>query len=186
MNWTAIVPLKARGSRKTRLGHVLSPGERDELGEALLARVLAALDGCPFVARTLLLSDRRPCGWEGELVPDLGRGLNAELAAAVAAGRQRRIAVFHADLPLLTPRDVSALLFAAGDGSALAPDRHGRGTNAIAVNDADAMRFSFGADSFRLHREGLEGPNVVQTPGLALDVDVPADLGVALAAGFSF
>ncbi len=91
------------------------------------------------------------------------------------------IAVFHADLPRLGAEDVAALL-AAGErgGCAIAPDRHGTGTNALAIGDGRAFSFAFGADSFARHRaQAGERFEIVTRPGLALDVDTPDDLRIA-------
>src|SRR3546814_10010019 len=83
---------------------------------------------------------------------DGGRGLNPELEQArkLVAGD---LIVLHADLPLLTPGDVTALIEAASEsGLAIAPDRHRTGTNGLALKASTRLEFSFGADSFRLHR----------------------------------
>jgi 2-phospho-L-lactate guanylyltransferase len=70
-------------------------------------------------------------------------------------------------------------------GLALAPDRLVSGTNAIAIADGRAFDFAFGADSFRLHRERAgSGWRLVAAPGLAIDIDTPEDLGLAVARGF--
>src|SRR3546814_2288363 len=58
----------------------------------------------------------------------------------------------HGDLPLLVPEEIEALIQAAGGGCALAPDRHGSGTNAIALMAAAPFEFAFGENSLALHR----------------------------------
>jgi len=62
---------------------------------------------------------------------------------------------------------------------ALAPCRHGTGTNALFLRPPDLIAPGFGADSFRRHcdlarRAGLE-PVIVRMPGLAFDLDTPLD-----------
>ena len=63
-------------------------------------------------------------------------------------------------------------------GVAIAPDKTGRGTNALALRPPDALRFSFGIDSFAKHRAaaGALPFVVVDRPGLAFDLDTPEDL----------
>src|SRR3546814_18344636 len=68
----------------------------------------------------------------------------------------------------------------------LAPDRHGSGTNAIALMAAAPFEFAFGENSLALHRttSGRRAA-IVRRLGLSLDVDTPDDLDAAIAAGFS-
>ena len=94
--------------------------------------------------------------------------------------------VLHSDLPLLAVPDVTRLIESAeSSGLAIAPDRHGSGTNAIAIADQRLFDFSFGADSYRLHRQQAgPGWRLVASPGLAIDIDTPDDLALATARGF--
>ena len=178
MSWSAIVPLKAAIDRKTRLAPVLGPDERIALSQAMARTVIAALAQASGVDRILVLSPEAVSAPGVAWIEDRGTGLNGELA------RTRDFLggptlVIHADLPFLAGADVTAMLGAAGDqGVALARDRRGEGTNAIAIADARPFRFAFGAWSFRAH--SAQGPCVtVQRPGLALDIDVPEDLRLA-------
>ena len=93
-----------------------------------------------------------------------------------------------ADIPLMTPDDIAALVRAHGEGPAitLAPSRDQLGTNAVVSSPPDVLPLRFGDDSFSRHlrlarARGIE-PQIVQRPGLALDVDTPADLAAFLAA----
>jgi 2-phospho-L-lactate guanylyltransferase len=123
--------------------------------------------------------------WTGAWRADSGQGLNAELQAARAeiAGP---MLVLHSDLPLLIAADVGRLIEGAeATGFAIAADRHGTGTNAIAIADQRPFAFAFGADSYRLHRRQITGHwRLVPTPGLSIDIDTPADLALATARGF--
>ena len=87
-----------------------------------------------------------------------------------------------ADIPLLTPEDIHALLQIHGSAPAvtLAPSRDQRGSNAVVCSPPDVLRLRFGDDSYFPHLQrarelGIE-PGVVHRPGLALDVDTPDDL----------
>ncbi len=118
--------------------------------------------------------------------PDLGRGLNCELDVAtsrIGGG----IVVIHGDLPLVTAADIRALLSASENtGCAIAPDRHGAGTNALALREVPAgFAYAFGVDSFNLHRQRLPAElAIVERPGLACDIDTRADLEAAIVLGF--
>jgi 2-phospho-L-lactate guanylyltransferase len=184
--WNAIVPFKTAGQRKTRLAPALSPPERDRLAQALFDRVIGVLEASPAVGRISVLSEarleRRPGRGDLDWLPDSGLGLNAELQAVKIAGPRL---IIHADLPLVMPDDVEALLAAAHGGGAIAPDRHGTGVNALALDAGVSVEFRFGPGSFARHLEQADGGLiVVARPGLALDIDTPDDLAEAIRLGF--
>ena len=63
---------------------------------------------------------------------------------------------------------------------AIVPDRHGTGTNALALAPPDAIEPSFGEGSCARHvaaaREAGVPFGVEELPSLALDLDTPADV----------
>jgi len=186
VRWIALVPLKSGAERKSRLAPRFSPAERAALSDRMARHVVDVLSQVERIKRTLLLSDRPlpalGTGWQ----PDPGQGLNPALETARAA-LGLPLLVLHADLPLIEAEDIAALLDAAeASGAAIAPDRHGSGTNAVALAHAIPFRFVFGADSFRRHL-ALAGPagTAVARWRLSLDVDTPDDLDAACARGFS-
>ncbi|MFD6135478.1 2-phospho-L-lactate guanylyltransferase [Isoptericola sp. NPDC060257] len=120
-------------------------------------------------------------------------GLNAALDVGREAALERgaeRLLVAHADLPLLTTDDVTALLAAGapapdgarrGDAVVVATDRHLAGTNLLVLPAAAPFRFRFGEASRTAHvaeaeRAGLR-PVVVRRPGTAVDLDTIDDWG---------
>lgn len=180
VSWTAVVPLKAAAARKTRLASVLAPEARVVLTDRMARHVIAVLRQVRSIERVLLLSPVPLSACDAEWIEDRGAGLNAELAR-VYAGLDGALLIVHADLPLLATPDISALLAAAeNSGRAIASDRHGRGTNAIALFDRQPIVFAFGPGSFLNH--AAQGTATrVRRSGLSLDVDFPDDLAVALA-----
>ncbi len=185
MSWTAVVPLKQGGGRKTRLGGRLSPDERADLGDRMAAHVVECLARVPAIGRVLVLSAQRDPESPHEWRRDAGRGLNEELSA-LRDDEGGKLLVIHGDLPLVTSDDIEALIEAAGErGCAIAPDRHDSGTNALAIAHDGPFEFSFGDNSFALHRAASAGQGIaVRRPGLSIDVDTPDDLDAAIAAGF--
>lgn len=173
--WTAVVPIKPAAARKTRLAGHLPPTERVRLTEAMLAHVLGVLNRVPAIGTIATLAaapDLAGTAW----LRDQGRGLNAELDA-IAATVPVRLLVIHADLPALVPVDIDDLLNAAiAAGSAIAPDRHDRGTNALAFTAVKPSAFTFGAGSLAAHRARHPDAALVRRAGLALDIDAAADL----------
>lgn len=187
MSARIIVPHRGLAASKTRLAGVLDAGEREALAERLLHRVLrVVVQAAPVVVIS-------PAAELGPLVAAAGAtlevqrglGLNSGLeqarARAVADG-VGTLAVLHGDLPNLEIDDVRVLLDAVtgAGGVAIAPDRGRSGTNGLAMRPPGAIGFRFGVESFAAHqavaREAGFEPVVVDRPGLAFDLDTPADL----------
>jgi 2-phospho-L-lactate guanylyltransferase (CobY/MobA/RfbA family) len=63
---------------------------------------------------------------------------------------------------------------------AIAPDRAGSGTNGLALTPPDVIAFRFGIGSCAAHLGAAREAGVpaveVHRPGLAFDLDTPADL----------
>ena len=176
-DWAALVPLKQGVDSKSRLREALEPAERMALASAMAARVMTCLSNVNAINSLYLLAPTEVSEWPSHWLPDSGRGLNPELESARAQLGNRPLLVIHADLPHLTVQDVQALLTAADDrGCAFAPDRHGRGTNAVALRDANPFRFAFGRDSLTPHRQQRPGAAIVERAALGFDIDTPADL----------
>lgn len=185
MSCWSVTAVRSLSSCKTRLADHLSPQRRIELVSGMLGHVLSVLTRAPGVDRVAVV------GPEHGALPahvialdDPGGGLNEALTAAAFEARRRgaeRLVLVHADLPLLEPEEVTALIEASkASGLAIAPDRHGRGTNALCLTWPPAVRFEFGPDSLAKHLAqaaalGLS-PAVVRLPGLAFDLDEPDDL----------
>lgn len=181
MKWTALVPLKRAGERKTRLVGRMSANQRDLLTDRLFGHVVAMLGEVGEVDALVVLSDRRPVIEHDRWFADRGRGLNDELGLARSSLGPGPLLVVHADLPALCPNDIRAMLAEARQaGCAIAPDRHRRGTNAVALADGRDFHFQFGSDSFTRHCDQPGGDyRIVDRFGLALDVDTPDDFDLA-------
>jgi 2-phospho-L-lactate guanylyltransferase len=109
--------------------------------------------------------------------------LNADLARARAL-LSAPLLVLNADLPLLTPTALLAFVASAeAYGCALAADRHGAGTNAVALLPGVPFRFAFGPGSLAAHLRSAPRASVVLRTGLACDLDTPADIAHLLASG---
>lgn len=182
MTWTVIVPLKPAGMRKGRLAPCLDRAGRDRLALVMFEHVTATITSAG--ASIAAVSPKRPTGWTKAWYQDDGESLNAALAELRAAN-PRRFAVIHADLPFLAVDDIAALFAAADEsGLAIAPDRHGSGTNAVAIADERPFSFRFGSGSLAAFTADAGVRHaMVRTPGLMRDVDTPADLDEAIAAG---
>ena len=188
MSVRIIVPHRGLAAAKTRLSDVLDDREREALARRLLERVLrVAHAACGDVVVITPSEALGPLVAEAgaRLAVQRGLGLNAGLEQARAealADGVTTLVVLHGDLPNLATDDVAALLEAvpAPRGVAIAPDRAGVGTNGLALRPPDAIGFRFGVGSLAAHRDEAEASGVplveVQRPGLAFDLDTPADL----------
>jgi 2-phospho-L-lactate/phosphoenolpyruvate guanylyltransferase len=181
----ALVPLKARAFGKQRLARVIGAAARARLIDQMLTHVLGALGECTALSGIAVVT-ADPAGLPPEVLalddpgPDMNAALHAGFAA-LAARAVERCVVVCADLPRLTADDVSTLLEAGGvHGVALAPDRHGRGTNALTLALPTRFHLHFGPDSLARHRHeaatrGLQAVEL-RRPGLEFDLDEPEDL----------
>lgn len=183
--WRALVPIKQGANRKSRLASILSRGERDALALRMTRHVLAELGKCAAIAELSILAATRPEWWRGGWVEDRGQGLNRELAGWRRSVGTAPVLIVHGDLPLLRKSELDDLLsIATAEGIALATDRAGEGSNALAIADGRAFDFRFGPGSRSLHAAQAPGLAVVDLPGLASDIDTPEDLAFVRAHGF--
>jgi 2-phospho-L-lactate/phosphoenolpyruvate guanylyltransferase len=191
MSIWAIVPVKPLRRGKSRLASALDSDERFQLNRALLEHTVRTLLELKELEQVLVVSrDSSAIA----LARDLGArtvqedgapSLNTALRRATATARAydlQAILVVPADLPLLGPDDVRALLSRAVDPPVvvLAPDRRRRGTNAILLSPPDIIDFDFGGRSFDRHSERARRAGarleIVELPALSLDLDLPEDL----------
>jgi 2-phospho-L-lactate guanylyltransferase len=187
----AILPVKRFELAKTRLGEALTVAQRRRLARAMVADVLDALlaapelDGVAVVtnesavaalareAGAVVLADPHESGQSAAALVGIAHAL---------AGRFERALLVPGDCPALDGATLRTLL----EGSPAAPsvtivaDRHGAGTNALLLDPPDAIEPAFGEGSFERHRQRARaagaGWRVAALPGLALDIDTPADL----------
>ncbi len=189
MSLYAVVPVQRLETAKSRLASVLSPQERGDLVLTLFDNVMTALTGSDAVNGIVVVSPdphvlevaRR---WDAERVEQLGTGLNAAIRLgrdqAVAIGAES-ILIVLADLPGVATADVDRMVELSRDAPVtFAPDRHGRGTNAMILRPPHAIEPSFGVDSLLKHRREAQrlgvSAHTFESTGTAFDVDTIDDL----------
>ncbi len=187
MRARAIVPQKRLFEAKSRLEPVLSAPDRAALCLAVLSHVCAALKAAPSVESIVVMTADPAARVQAAALgipalPDVRPGLNDALEQAMRDGATAdAILVIAADLPLLDPADVEAMLAAARPGRlVLAPSKEGTGTNAVVVPPGVVFHPAYGGGSLSAHRRGARaaGYEVVEIrrSGLAFDLDTEADL----------
>jgi 2-phospho-L-lactate/phosphoenolpyruvate guanylyltransferase len=170
-----LVPLKALDHAKSRLAGALSAEERAELMRSLLERVVGVVREAG-VERITVVTAESMAGYD--VWHDRGLAWNDALATATAEiVTAPVVAVISADLPLVQPEEVEELLDSTpGRGIAIARALDG-GTNAVSIRPPGLVRTHFGEASSAAVHAGLGVEHVVlDLPGLAFDVDTPADL----------
>ncbi len=90
------------------------------------------------------------------------------------------------DIPAVTAAEIDAVLAAHGRAPAftIVPAPDDLGSHAVLLSPPDALVLRFGDNSFFPHLDaarahGIE-PKVVRLPGIAMDIDHPADLAAFL------
>lgn len=189
--WSALIPVKEPRLGKSRLNAVLGEAERIALNLSLACRTFDICAEAMGAAACVVVTSSGTVSAEAarrglRVVPEpsdggLNRALAAAGAAALASGAQALVVV-PTDLVRLGADALRAVIDAlpAGGGCVLAPDRHGTGTNAMALAPGRVDLFRFGADSLLAHRDVVAAAGLalatLEDARLALDLDLPEDL----------
>lgn len=199
MIW-AILPVKEMQGSKQRLSPLLAPEERVALMRVMVAEVLDALCAARGLAGVAVVTldawTTEEARRRGARVITAGArdghtGSVTAAARVLMAEGAAGVLTMPGDIPAVTPAEVEALLAAHGAAPAftIAPAHDEKGSNGVVLSPPDAVPLRFGEDSYFPHLAaaracGIE-PRVVLVPGVAMDIDHPADIamfaGLALA-----
>jgi 2-phospho-L-lactate guanylyltransferase len=186
-----IIPVRPLEEGKSRLVASLSTTERHELNQHFFNHVLQVCiqaippDHCFVISRSPeVRAQAKAAGTQ--TIAESGATLNdalAQASAAIAAQGTGPVLAISTDLPLLCADDVRAMLAAAVHADVvIAPDTAETGTNALLLSRPGIIPYRYGKGSFSAHRAAAEAAGlssaIVRRPGLASDVDTPADLAV--------
>ena len=187
--WAA-VPVKEFVGAKQRLAALLTPQQRQALAAAMLEDVLAALAATPLAG--IMVNTVDPVATElarryGALVVTDGArdghtGAVMAMARILDAEGRAGMLTVPGDIPRVTSAEIAAVIEARRPAPSLTivPAHDERGSNAMLCSPPTVMTLRFGDDSFLPHLAaaralGIE-PTIVKLPGIALDIDQPADL----------
>jgi len=187
---TAVLPVKRFAAAKQRLAPGMGASHRAELAGAMLEDVLDAIAAARSVERTIVVTSEpraaelaSAAGAELVADPDEGGHSGAALAGITRARElgAERVVLLPIDCPLLAPRELERLLTGMPERYVgVVPDRHGTGTNALALAPPDAIEPAFGEGSCARHVAAARAAGVPygveELPSLALDLDTPADV----------
>lgn len=185
----AIIPVKELQGAKQRLTPALSLEDRHELAQLMLTEVLQALADTRGLAGVLLVTldpfATACAARHGFSVTT--NGARAGHTGAVDAGRallanQAAVLTIPGDIPAVTATEIEALLAAhqPAPSFTIAPAHDQQGSNAVLLSPPGSVALRFGDGSYFPHlaaarAQGIE-PTIVTLPGLAMDIDTPADL----------
>ena len=190
MESDVLIPLKRLDAAKSRLASALTASERRRLMAAMMAHVVRTAQAAGAGRVVIASSDPAAPGLAARLgvecASDGGRPWNAGLVHAreTLAAPAAAVLYLAGDLPLVEPGDVIALIEAGTSGTAVVGRAHDGGTNALGVSPPGALEPAFGAPRSAAVHAGLARERglavvVIDRPGLARDVDTPADLAIA-------
>ena len=190
MSAVAVITAKRFTAAKQRMAGALPEERRLALVEAMLGDVLEAVTAARQVDHVVVITGEAAavnlatgCGAEVIHDPDDAGHNGAAKLGVTRAGELGASAVvlLPGDCPLLEPREIDSLVTGLPDPFvAVVPDRHGTGTNALAMRPPGAIEPSFGEGSCARHlglaKEKGIAHSTEQVDGLALDLDTPADI----------
>ena len=187
----AVVPVKEMDGAKQRLAGLLSPAQRRALIEVMVGEVLDAVAGATRLAGILVVT-LDPAATA--LAHRLGARVVTDGArdghtGSVVAGRQlltREVRggmiTVPGDIPAATAAEIDAVLAAhlPGPSFTISPAHDDLGSNAVVCSPPEAVPLRFGDNSYFPHLDAARGcgiePTVIRQPGIAMDIDHPADL----------
>ena len=186
----AVIPVKRLTRAKTRLAGTLSLDARAALMRETLDRVVGALSGSDAITRVVIVTrDLEVAGWAQGWGIDVLRESRAGMNAALREAREAlagsaAMLIVSGDVARLTREDIASIC-ALGErppAVVIAPDRHGRGTNALLLAPPDCIDVAFGPGSARRHAAlaraaGIE-PAWYRSGTIGLDIDDADDLAL--------
>ncbi len=185
------MPVKDFGRAKQRLAAALCPDVRWGLVEAMFKDVMGAVRGAGLVGQTVVVTGEASVAalarqFGAAVLPEPeGFDVNEILDRVVAGlgpGEDEAVLILAADLPLVTPDEILALVAAVPEGPGVVVGRNleGEGTNALVRRPPLAIPAAFGPGSFGRYLAAAMARNlpvrVLDLPGVALDIDTPQDL----------
>ena len=191
LHTTAVIPVKGL-QRQPAPGRRVVQEERNALAEALFLDLIVKLPRSRSIDDVLVVTSdpsvARQCRWfeHGVLKQERDEGHSEAAAAgaraAMAAGAER-VAMLPVDCPMLDIEEVDAHIGRSPRTVLIVPDRHGTGTNALALAPPDVFAPAFGPDSCARHVSRARASGISfaleKVESLALDLDTPEDMSAA-------
>jgi 2-phospho-L-lactate guanylyltransferase len=193
----ACVPVKEFTGAKQRLASLLTPEQREVLAATMLEDVLSALACATRLAgimvntvdpRAAALAERFGARVVTEGARDGHTGAVNGMARVLAAEGKAALLTIPGDLPRVTAGEIDTVVSScrAPPSFTIVPAHDELGSNAVLCAPPGSVPLRFGDDSYFPHlaaaRRSRIEPAIVRLPGMALDIDHPADLRMFLRA----
>jgi 2-phospho-L-lactate/phosphoenolpyruvate guanylyltransferase len=189
LHTTAIVPVKGLSVANARLDGALPPGERARLAEALFLDLILKLPRSRSIDDVLVVTSdevvARHVRWFGHmlLVQDSDQGHSEAASAGARAAMEEganRVVMLPVDCPMLEIEELDAHVGRSPRSALIVPDRHGTGTNALALAPPDLFEPAFGPDSCARHVSRARASGISfaldRLQSMAIDLDTPEDM----------
>jgi 2-phospho-L-lactate guanylyltransferase len=183
-----ILPVKSFANAKQRLGDSFGGPQRAVLAAAMVEDVLNELAQAELGPLVVVSGEPRALARAVEagaltVVDEREAGQSAAALLGLARARElgcERALLVPGDCPLIDARELAELMARAGSlDVAIVPDRHGTGTNGLALASAGGYEPQFGPGSCARHVEQAIAKElvheVIRVPCLELDVDTRED-----------
>lgn len=193
--WAA-VPVKEFTGAKQRLAPMLTPAQRETLAATMLEDVLAALADARRLAGILVntvepraasLAQRYGARVMADGARDGHTGAVLGMVRTLAAEGHAMLTL-PGDIPRVTAAEIDTVVSSClpAPSFTIVPAHDELGSNAVLCAPPGLVPLRFGDNSYFPHlaaarRAGIE-PTIVRLPGIALDIDHPADLRMFLRA----
>jgi len=185
---TVLLPIKDFKNAKQRLVPALDDATRAGLARAMLTDVLNVLARARVPQRVVIFTAcdevvRMTSRFDFEVVHEKrvdGHSAAVNQMVGILSDTCSRILSIAGDLPRLVPSEVDFALEAASEPITLIPSRDWTGTNGVVFMPPARINMEYGDGSFRRHLSkaaaaGIRS-DVMDLPGIAFDIDTPADL----------
>ena len=195
MTTAVILPVKSFARAKQRLGDRFGGPERAVLAAAMVEDVLDELARAALGPLVVVTGEPRALAGAAEagaviVIDEREDGQSAAALLGIARARElacERALLVPGDCPLIDARELGELMARTKSlDVAIVPDRHGAGTNALALAVDGEFEPQFGPGSCARHVEQalLKGlaHEVVRVPSLELDIDTREDASALEAA----
>jgi len=191
----AIIPVKEMGDAKQRLSAMLSSSQRRALAEIMLGEVLDAVARSQGLAGVCLVTiepfaEAMAQRLDARIITEGAReghtgSVTAALRILAREGRGGMLTL-PGDIPAVTAAEIDSVIMAhrPAPSFTIAPAHDELGSNAVICSPPGAVPLRFGDNSYFPHLDaararGIE-PVIVACPGIAMDIDHPADLAAFL------
>ena len=188
MSTAVILPVKSFANAKQRLGDRFGGPEREVLAAAMVEDVLNELARTELGPLVVVSGEPRALAravdaGASTVVDEHESGQSAAALLGLARARElgcERALLVPGDCPLIDARELGELMARAESlDVAIVPDRHGTGTNALALAPEGGFEPQFGPRSCARHVEQASAKGlfheVIRVPCLELDVDTRED-----------